>query len=58
MPVEKQYHFESVKLIYKNKNVLYKDKQPEAIRKLIENDTDKRQTRNTDDYYKLKIKSG
>ena len=58
VPIEKGYHFESVKLIYKNKNVLYRDKQPEAIRKLIENDTDNRQTRNTDDYYKLKIKSG
>ena len=58
VPIEKRYHFESVKLIYKNKNVLYRDKQPEVIRKLIEIDTDNRQTRNTDNYYKLKIKSG
>ena len=58
VPIEKRYHFECVKLIYKNKNVLYRDKQPEAIKNLIENDKDNRQTRNTDDYYKLRIKSG
>ena len=55
-PVEKLYHYECVKLVYKNINELYKDQQPETLRKLIIDDTNTRTTRHIDGYNKLKIK--
>ena len=54
-PVEKLYHYEAVKFIFKNKNELYRDQQPEILRNLISNDPNIRTTRLTDDYYKIKI---
>ena len=55
IPVEKLYHYEAVKFIFKNKNELYRDQQPERLRNLISNDPNTRTTRLTDDYYKIKI---
>ena len=53
--MEKLYHYEAVKFIFKNKNELYRDQQPEILRNLILNDPNIRTTRLTDDYYKIKI---
>ena len=49
------YHYEAIKFIFKNKNELYRDQQPERLRNLISNDPNTRTTRLTDDYYKIKI---
>ena len=56
IPVEKLYHYECTKLIYKNIHELYKEQQPEALRNLIINETCTRATRHSDGYNKIKIK--
>ena len=55
IPVEKLYHYEAVKLIYRNKSELYRNEQPEILRNLISNDPNARSTRLTDDYYKIEV---
>ena len=55
IPVEKLYHFEAVKLMFKNKNELYKNKQPKTINEILTKECITRETRQSNDYYKIKI---
>ena len=55
IPVDKLYHFEAVKLMFKNKNELYKNKQPKTINEILTKECITRETRQSNDYYKIKI---
>ena len=55
MPIEKLYHYEAVKLIFKNKNELIKDKQPIMLNRIITSNKKTRETRQSDNFFNIKI---